>query len=26
VHADDGALLEQGIGMFEALARSFEDK
>ena len=26
VHADDAALLEQGIGMFEALARSFEDK
>jgi hypothetical protein len=24
VHADDGALLEQGIQMFEALARSFE--
>ncbi|MBZ5556764.1 MAG: chromate resistance protein [Acidobacteriia bacterium] len=24
VHADDHALLEQGIGMFEALARSFE--
>ena len=26
VHADDGALLEQGIGMFDALARSFETK
>ncbi len=26
VHADDAALLEQGIGMFEALARSFEVK
>jgi hypothetical protein len=24
VHADDDALLEQGIGMFDALARSFE--
>jgi hypothetical protein len=24
VHADDAALLEQGMGMFEALARSFE--
>lgn len=26
VHADDAALLEQGIGMFEALARSLETK
>jgi hypothetical protein len=26
VHADDAALLEQGIAMFEALARSFESK
>ena len=26
VHADDATLLEQGMGMFEALARSFEDK
>ena len=26
MHTDDGALLEQGIGMFEALARSFEVK
>jgi len=26
VHADDAALLEQGIGMFDALARSFETK
>jgi hypothetical protein len=25
-HADDGALLEQGIAMFDALARSFEVK
>jgi hypothetical protein len=25
VHTDDATLLEQGIGMFEALARSFED-
>jgi hypothetical protein len=26
VHADDATLLEQGIGMFEALARSLETK
>jgi hypothetical protein len=26
VHTDDAALLEQGIGLFEALARSFEAK
>jgi hypothetical protein len=26
VHADDAVLLEQGIGMFDALARSFETK
>jgi hypothetical protein len=26
VHADDATLLEQGIGMFEALAHSFEKK
>jgi hypothetical protein len=26
VHADDATLLEQGIGMFEALSRSFEGK
>jgi hypothetical protein len=26
VHDDDETLLEQGIGMFEALARSFEEK
>ncbi|HEV2983556.1 MAG TPA: chromate resistance protein ChrB domain-containing protein [Vicinamibacterales bacterium] len=26
VHTDDATLLEQGIGMFEALVRSFEDK
>jgi hypothetical protein len=26
VHADDSALLEQGVGFFEALARSFEAK
>ena len=26
LHADDAALLEQGIGMFDALARSFEAK
>ena len=26
VHADDATLLEQGIGMFDALARSFEMK
>ncbi|HEV2982988.1 MAG TPA: chromate resistance protein ChrB domain-containing protein [Vicinamibacterales bacterium] len=26
VHADDAALLENGIGMFDALARSFETK
>jgi hypothetical protein len=26
VHADDATLLEQGIGMFDALARSFEAK
>jgi hypothetical protein len=26
VHTDDAALLEQGIGMFEVLARSFEAK
>jgi hypothetical protein len=26
VHADDTTLLEQGIGMFEALARSFAEK
>jgi hypothetical protein len=26
IHADDATLLEQGIGMFDALARSFEEK
>jgi hypothetical protein len=26
LHADDATLLAQGIGMFEALARSFETK
>lgn len=26
LHADDATLLEQGVGMFEALARSFEAK
>jgi hypothetical protein len=26
IHADDAALLEQGIGLFDALARSFEKK
>lgn len=26
IHADDATLLEQGIGMFDALARSFETK
>jgi hypothetical protein len=26
VHTDDAALLEHGMGMFEALARSFEDQ
>ena len=26
VHADDATLLEHGMGMFEALARSFEEK
>ena len=26
LHADDAALLEQGIAMFDALARSFEVK
>jgi hypothetical protein len=26
IHTDDAVLLEQGMGMFEALARSFEDQ